>query len=72
MCFVIVDVKNLMCVVLLGVKQGYCLYFMVSGNDVQQVLKVIGDVFNVGFGEIVVQLQQVFQEVVKMKCSWLF
>lgn len=38
-------------VVVFGVKKGYCLCFIVQGVDVEQVLKVIGDVIAVGFGE---------------------
>ena len=67
----IVDAKNLMRVVSLGAKQGHRLHFMASGNDAQQALKAIGDAFNAGIGEIAAQPQQVSQEAVKTKRSWL-
>ncbi|VFZ64912.1 HPr family phosphocarrier protein [Klebsiella pneumoniae] len=67
----IVDAKNLMRVVSLGAKQGHRLHFMASGNDAQQALKAIGDAFNAGLGEIAAQPQQVSQEAVKTKRSWL-
>ena len=58
-------------VVSLGAKQGHRLHFMASGNDAQQALKAIGDAFNAGLGEIAAQPQQVSQEAVKTKRSWL-
>ncbi|TWY74238.1 HPr family phosphocarrier protein, partial [Klebsiella pneumoniae] len=39
--------------------------------DAQQALKAIGDAFNAGLGEIAAQPQQVSQEAVKTKRSWL-
>ncbi|NHL57723.1 HPr family phosphocarrier protein, partial [Staphylococcus aureus] len=46
-------------------------HFRAGGHGGQQALKAIGAAFNAGLGEIAAQPQQVSQEAVKTKRSWL-